>query len=47
MNSWRKGIIYWFAINPVAANLLMVVLIVVGLGSAMTLRKEKYGFRFL
>ena len=28
---WDRGIIYWFASNPVAANLLMVCLIIGGL----------------
>ncbi len=42
MKSWRAGIIYWFANNPVAANLLMVVIIVLGLYSALTIRKEMF-----
>jgi len=42
MKDWRAGIIYWFANNPVAANLLMVVIIVLGLYSALTIRKEMF-----
>ncbi len=36
----RKGIIAWFASNHVAANLLMVLIIVAGLLSASTIRKQ-------
>ena len=36
----EKGIIAWFAANHVAANLLMLVIIVAGLISAFTIRKE-------
>ena len=36
----EKGIIAWFAANHVAANLLMLFIIVAGLISAMTIRKE-------
>ncbi len=36
----RKGIIAWFASNHVAANLLMFLIIVAGLLSAMTIRKQ-------
>ena len=36
----EKGIIAWFAANHVAANLLMLFIIVAGLMSAMTIRKE-------
>ena len=32
-----KGIIAWFAYNPVAANLLMLVIIAVGIGSAFNI----------
>ncbi len=35
-----KGIISWFANNPVAANLLMAILIIAGLFSAFAIRKE-------
>ena len=36
----RKGIIAWFASNHVAANLLMYLIIVAGLLSASTIRKQ-------
>ena len=36
----RKGIIAWFASNHVAANLLMYLIIVAGLLSAATIRKQ-------
>lgn len=36
----EKGLIAWFAANHVAANLLMFVIIVAGLMSAFTIRKE-------
>ncbi len=36
----EKGIIAWFAANHVAANLLMLLIIVAGLVSAFTIRKE-------
>ncbi len=36
----NHGIIRWFATNPVAANLLMVILIVGGLYSVFTIKKE-------
>ncbi len=39
---WDQGIIYWFASNPVAANLLMVCLIIGGLYAAWTLKKEMF-----
>jgi multidrug efflux pump subunit AcrB len=42
MNNWRKGLIYWFSINPVAANLLMVIIILVGLISLSSIRKEMF-----
>ncbi|MEH6582373.1 MAG: efflux RND transporter permease subunit [Halioglobus sp.] len=35
----HKGIIAWFAYNPVAANLLMVIIMVVGLASAFTIQR--------
>jgi multidrug efflux pump subunit AcrB len=38
----RTGIIAWFAHNPVAANLLMVMIIVVGLGSAFTIQRSMF-----
>ena len=36
----RKGIIAWFASNHVAANLLMGLIIVAGLMSASSIRKQ-------
>ncbi len=38
----NKGAIAWFVRNPVAANLLMLVLIVGGLGSLFTLKRETF-----
>jgi multidrug efflux pump subunit AcrB len=38
--NWYFNLIAWFAHNPVAANLLMVILIVGGLYSAVTITKE-------
>ncbi|MFT4517864.1 MAG: multidrug efflux pump subunit AcrB [Halioglobus sp.] len=38
----RKGIIAWFAHNPVAANLLMLIIIAVGLGSAFTIQRAMF-----
>ena len=38
----RKGIIAWFAHNPVAANLLMAVIIAVGLGSAFNIQRSMF-----
>jgi multidrug efflux pump subunit AcrB len=38
----RKGIIAWFAYNPVAANLLMLIIMVVGLGSAFTIQRAMF-----
>ena len=35
----RKGIIAWFAYNPVAANLLMLVIMAVGIGSAFNIQR--------
>ncbi len=40
MNSSEKGIIAWFASNHVAANLLMWFIIVAGLISVFTIRKQ-------
>lgn len=42
MNNSMKGIIAWFATNPVAANLLLVLVIVLGLFQAANLRKEAF-----
>ena len=39
---WNTGIIYWFANNSVAANLLMVSLLAVGLYAAFTLKKDVF-----
>ena len=36
----QKGLIAWFAANHVAANLLMLLIIVAGLLSAFSIRKE-------
>ena len=36
----NKGIIAWFTRNPVAANLLMIIILVGGLFTAMTIRKQ-------
>ncbi|MFU8762970.1 MAG: efflux RND transporter permease subunit [Haliea sp.] len=38
----HKGIIAWFAHNPVAANLLMAIILVVGLGSAFTIQRAMF-----
>ena len=37
--SEHRGVIAWFANNPVAANLLMAFIIIVGLGSAFTIQR--------
>lgn len=39
---WNRGIIYWFAANPVAANLMMVCILVVGFAIALNLKKEMF-----
>ncbi len=39
---WNRGIIHWFAANPVAANLLMVCILVMGLAIAINLKKEMF-----
>ena len=44
-NLRRSGIIGWFASNPVAANLLMLLVIVMGLISVGDLRKEAFPSR--
>ncbi len=36
----QKGLIAWFAANPVAANLLMVFILAFGIYSAFTIRKQ-------
>ncbi len=38
----EKGLIAWFARNPVAANLLMIIIIVGGILSAMSIRKQAF-----
>ncbi|WP_018276862.1 efflux RND transporter permease subunit [Teredinibacter turnerae] len=38
----NKGIIAWFARNPVAANLLMVAIIIGGLHAALNIRKQMF-----
>lgn len=41
-NIEHKGIIAWFTTNPVAANLLMLFLILAGILTAFTIRKEVF-----
>ncbi len=36
------GVIAWFANNPVAANLLMLIILAVGLGSAITIQRAMF-----
>ena len=38
----EKGLIAWFARNPVAANLLMIFILVGGLLTAMSVRKQMF-----
>ena len=38
----NKGIIAWFAHNPVAANLLMIVIMVVGFASALSIQRAMF-----
>ena len=38
----RRGLVAWFIANPVAANLLMVLLLVGGALSAMNLRSQVF-----
>ncbi|WP_188149557.1 efflux RND transporter permease subunit [Teredinibacter waterburyi] len=38
----NKGIIAWFARNPVAANLLMIGIILAGLNSALNIRQQMF-----
>ncbi|WP_018691308.1 efflux RND transporter permease subunit [Algicola sagamiensis] len=40
MQSSQKGVIAWFAHNPIAANLLMLFIIVAGLFSALSIQKR-------
>ncbi len=37
-----RGVIAWFAYNPVAANLLMLIIMTVGLGSAFTIQRAMF-----
>lgn len=37
-----KGVIAWFAYNPVAANLLMLIIIAVGLGAAFNIQRAMF-----
>ena len=37
-----NGVIAWFAYNPVAANLLMLIIMIVGLGSAFTIQRAMF-----
>jgi len=39
---WNRGIIFWFASNPVAANLMMVCILVIGFAIAVNLKKEMF-----
>ncbi|WP_163833682.1 efflux RND transporter permease subunit [Spartinivicinus ruber] len=38
----NKGIIAWFAANSVAANLLMLFLLALGIGSALSIKKQMF-----
>ncbi|WP_018690889.1 efflux RND transporter permease subunit [Algicola sagamiensis] len=38
----NKGIIAWFARNSVAANLLMIIIMIVGFASAFSIKKEMF-----
>lgn len=40
--STRNGVIAWFAQNPVAANLLMLIIVVVGLVSAFNIQRAMF-----
>lgn len=40
MTTQEKGLIAWFANNPVAANLLMLIIVVAGIVSASGIRKQ-------
>lgn len=42
MNNHQRGIIPWFATNPVAANLLLFLIIVLGVMQAGSIRKEAF-----
>ena len=38
----HKGVIAWFAHNPVAANLLMLIIMALGLGSSFTIQRAMF-----
>ena len=38
----NKGIIAWFARNSVAANLLMIILLLAGVGAVFTIKKQAF-----
>ena len=40
MKQQHKGIIAWFAYNPVAANLLMLIIMAVGIGAAFNIQRS-------
>ena len=42
VKTYEKGIIAWFATNPVAANLLMAILILLGVYTAFNIRTEAF-----
>ncbi|WP_372762369.1 efflux RND transporter permease subunit [Pseudoalteromonas sp.] len=42
MSTREKGLIAWFARNPVAANLLMVFILIGGILTAFTIRKQMF-----
>ena len=42
MDTREKGLIAWFAHNPVAANLIMIFILVGGLLTALTIRKQAF-----
>ncbi|KMT66672.1 efflux RND transporter permease subunit [Catenovulum maritimum] len=42
VDSAKKGLIAWFAHNPVAANLLLVLIILMGIYSVFTIRKQSF-----
>ena len=41
-NREHKGIIAWFAHNPVAANLLMLIIMAVGIGSSFNIQRAMF-----
>ena len=42
MSTREKGLIAWFARNPVAANLLMIFILIGGILTAFTIRKQMF-----